>query len=167
VYRRTIGLDVLGAVRAMKSRIEADRRKAGKDLEADLKEGPGGIRDVEFLVQALQLLYGGREIELRTGNVLRALEGLVRIQALSEDTVSTLRSAYLWLRRAEHALQLTEERRTQQVPRAAAGRLALARRMGYADAEGERARSRWQQDWSTFRSEVRESFEALVLEAEV
>ena len=58
LYRRLIDPGVLQTVRAMKARIENERRSAGRDLEADLKEGPGGIRDIEFIVQCLQLLVG-------------------------------------------------------------------------------------------------------------
>ena len=61
VWRRSLSTDVIDAVREMKARIEPERREAGRDLDADLKEGPGGIRDVEFSVQALQLFFGGRD----------------------------------------------------------------------------------------------------------
>ena len=84
--RRARSTGVLRAVRDMKQRIERERREAGRDLEADLKEGPGGIRDVEFTVQALQLFLGGRDPALRTGNVLDALDALVRAGALPEPT---------------------------------------------------------------------------------
>ena len=103
VYRRSIDPAVLRAVRDMKHRIETERREARRDLEADLKEGPGGIRDVEFLVQAFQLFLGGRTPEIRTGNTLDGLEALGRLEMLPEGIVAELSTAYLWLRRAEHA----------------------------------------------------------------
>ncbi len=164
VYRRAIGPEVLRAVRDMKIRIETERRQAGRDIDVDLKEGAGGIRDVEFLVQALQLFYGGRERGLRTGNVLEALAGLERLRIVPAATVAALRDAYLWLRRAEHALQLADERQTQSFPREPAAQLAQARRMGYADPSGEHARARLLEDWTAVRGEVRAHFEALVLE---
>ncbi len=163
VYRSLIDPGAIGSVREMKLRIESERRGAGVDLEADLKEGPGGIRDVEFLVQALQLLLGGREPALRTGNVLDALSALERAGALERTVVASLRDAYLWLRRAEHALQMAEERQTHAFPRTPAGQLELARRMGYRDAQAERARGRLLGDWTQVRAEVRGHFEALVL----
>jgi len=163
VYRKLIGPDVLSAVREMKYRIESERREAGRDLEACLKEGPGGIRDVEFLVQAFQLLHGGRQLELRTGNVLAALAALARLGLLAEDTAAALASAYLWLRRAEHSLQLAEEQQTSRVPRDAAAQLGLARRMGYHAEDGRVARASFQDDWTAVRTEVRAHFEALVL----
>ena len=142
VYRRLIDPGVLEAVRSMKARIENERLQAGRDLEADLKEGPGGIRDVEFLVQSLQLFYGGRDGSLRTGNVLEALERLGQLGLLPESAVASLVDSYTWLRRAEHALQLAEERQTSSFPRDPAGQTGLARRLGYGDPEGERARER-------------------------
>ena len=163
VWRRNVGTDAIGAVRAMKRRIEDERLEAGRDLEADLKEGPGGIRDVEFLVQAFQLLFGGREASLRTGNVLVALAALERLGLLDASVTDELRGAYLWLRRAEHALQLVEERQTQMFPRDAAAQLGLARRLGYPQLEAAHARDALLDDWTRVRAGVRRHFENLVL----
>jgi glutamate-ammonia-ligase adenylyltransferase len=164
VYRRSIDPGTLRAVRAMKARIEEERRAQRRDLEADLKEGPGGIRDVEFLVQALQLFYAGRQPELRTGNVLEALDALARAGILAVDVGRSLADAYLWLRRAEHAVQLAEERQVHAFPRDPTEQRRLARRMGYADASIDRARERLLEDWTAVRVQVREPFEALVLQ---
>lgn len=166
VYRRLIDPSVPRAVRAMKLRIEDERRKAGRDLDLELKEGPGGIRDVEFLVQALQLFHGGRHPAIRTGNVLEALARLVRDGLLPEAAGEDLQRAYGWLRRAEHAIQMVEERQTQRFPREAEDQIALARRMGYDDLEGERARAHLLGDWAACRGVVRLHFDALVLGGE-
>ena len=163
VYRRHIDPGVMRSVRDMKSRIEEERRRAGRDLEADLKEGPGGIRDVEFLVQSLQLFYGGGEESLRTGNVLDGLAAIERLGLLPPETVAALANAYTWLRRAEHALQLADEQQVSRLPRERPAQIALARRMGYADPDAETARSRLLEDWTAVRTEVRSHFEALVL----
>jgi glutamate-ammonia-ligase adenylyltransferase len=162
VWRRAISEDALRAVRAMKHRIERERRDAGRDLEADLKEGPGGIRDVEFVAQALQLFVGGREPRVRTGNVLDALEALAAARALPQETAAELADAYLWLRRAEHALQLDEERQTHAFPREARAQRALARRMGYLDDDAEVARARLLDDATAVRTSVRARFEELL-----
>lgn len=164
VWRRSVGLEAIGAVRAMKRRIESERLDAGRDLEADLKEGPGGIRDVEFLVQALQLFFGGREPSLRTGNVLRALAELGRLGLLDAGITEGLRDSYLWLRRAEHAVQMVEERQTQAFPRDARAQVGLARRMGYREVRGRDARAALLDDWTRVRAEVRAHFENLVLD---
>jgi glutamate-ammonia-ligase adenylyltransferase len=163
VYRRLIDPGVMHAVREMKARIENERRDAGRDIEADLKEGPGGIRDVEFFVQSLQLFYGGRETRLQTGNVLDSLAALRDLELLPETVTASLADAYIWLRRAEHALQLAEEQQTARFPRNAGAQLALARRMGYADVEGSSAHDRLLADWTANRDEVRTHFDALVL----
>jgi glutamate-ammonia-ligase adenylyltransferase len=166
VYRSLIDPSVMRNVREMKTRIETERRQAGRDLEVNLKEGPGGIRDVEFLVQSFQLFYGARFSELRTGNVFDALATLGGLGLLPEAVTSALADAYRWLRRTEHALQLAEEQQTSEFPREPASQLALARRLGYADAEGKLARERLLDDWTAVRSEVRGHFEALVLRGE-
>jgi len=163
VYRRYIDPSVMQNVREMKARIEEERRRAGRDIDADLKEGPGGIRDVEFLVQSFQLFFGGRDPELRTGNVLEALEVMGRRGLLPEATVSALANTYLWLRRAEHALQLSEEQQTARFPHERAAQTALARRMGYHEAAANDAHTRLLDDWTWVRSEVRTHFDALVL----
>jgi glutamate-ammonia-ligase adenylyltransferase len=163
VYRRLIDPGVMASVRAMKERIENERRDAGRDLEADLKEGPGGIRDVEFLVQSLQLFFGGRHAELRSGNVLDSLAALRELELLPEPVTRSLSDAYLWLRRAEHAVQLPEEQQTAAFPRDPQLQLCLARRMGYADADGATARNRMLEDWTAVRNETRAHFDALVL----
>lgn len=163
VYRRSIDPGVIRSVRAMKDRIERERRAAGRDLESNLKETPGGIRDVEFTVQALQLFHAGRNPALRTGNVLDALGALEAGGLVPKESAEALRAGYVWLRRAEHALQLAEEQQTARVPRDAGDRIALARRMGYREAEGEAALERWRTDRERVHARVREQFEALVL----
>jgi glutamate-ammonia-ligase adenylyltransferase len=163
VYRRLIDPGVMRSVRDMKARIEDERRRAGRNLELDLKEGPGGIRDVEFLVQSLQLFFGGRDLALRTGNVLDALSALAQLSHLPEATAEALTSAYVWLRRAEHALQLAEEQQTARFPAERSAQIALARRMGYAQPQAEAARAALLEDWTGARGEARAHFEALVL----
>ena len=167
VYRRSIDPAVLRSVQDMKHRIEAERREANRDLEVDLKEGPGGIRDVEFLVQALQLFLGGRTPEIRTGNTLDGLEALGRLKMLPEATAAELSTAYLWLRRAEHAQQLVEEQQTSKFPRHPDAQLGLARRMGYDEASGADARARLVDDWNRYRADVRTHFDALVLSGDL
>jgi len=167
VYRRSIDPAVLRAVRDMKHRIERERREAHRDLEVDLKEGPGGIRDVEFLVQALQLFLGGRTPEICTGNTLDGLEVLQRFRMLPEATAAELTTAYHWLRRAEHAQQLVEEQQTAKFPRRPSAQLGLARRLGYDEASGDDARAHLIDDWNRYRADVRRHFDALILSGDL
>jgi len=163
VFRRLIDPGVLQHVRDMKTRIETERRQAGRDIDADVKEGPGGIRDVEFFVQSLQLFFGGREPGLRSGNVIQVLEELGRRGLLPENIAKALSGAYLWLRRVEHALQMVEERQKIRFPGEPGEQLALARRLGYPHPEGDLARASLLEDWTSVRNEVRGHFDALVL----
>ena len=169
MYRRAIDPSVIDAVREMKARIETERRERGRDLDANLKEGPGGIRDVEFTVQALQLFHAGRRAELRTGNVLAAIAGArARGAPARERRPPCSRDGYRWLRRAEHALQLAEEQQTAQLPRDA-GRAHRARAAdGLCGRRGAHdATRRFEADLARTRSQVREQFEALVLGSRV
>ena len=100
---------------------------------------------------------------LRTGNTLDGLAELARQELLPEATAEQLSDAYLWLRRAEHALQMADEQQTSRFPRESSAQLRLARRMRYTDPHGDAAVTRLLDDWGRVRGEVRAHFEALVL----
>src|SRR5207245_9520493 len=95
--------------------------------------GPGGIREVEFFTQALQLVHGGRDPSLRQRGTLRALDRLRTAGIVSEREHHTLAESYLWLRRVEHRLQLTEGCQTHALPTDDEALALLARRLGFAD----------------------------------
>jgi len=92
-----------------------------------------------------------------------SLRVLGELELLPADVVRSLCDAYLWLRRAEHALQLADEQHTAQVPTRPEARTELARRMGYASPRSDDARNRFLDDWTAVRTEVRRHFDALVL----
>ncbi len=163
IYRQLIDPAAIHDVHEMKRRLESERRRAGSDLEYELKEGPGGIRDVEFLVQALQLLLGGTTPEIRGGHVLEALATIAERRLLEDSVIAQLHDAYLWLRRAEHGVQMVEERQTQRFPRDERAQLGLARRLGYDAFNAGIARRRLLDDWARVRRDVRAHFDALVL----
>src|SRR5262249_50602468 len=98
VYRRYLDYTALDGLREMKAAIAAAERR---ELPAPLKLGPGGIREIEFLVQALQLIRGGRESALRTRSLLAALGALAAGGHLPADTAVALAGAYRFLRRLE------------------------------------------------------------------
>jgi len=95
----------------------------------DIKSGAGGIRDIEFLVQGLQLQYLVQHPELLCGGTVAALEGLQRVGALGAGSAAQLREDYLFLRRLEHSLQVFEDRQVHVLPSSDAALAALARRM--------------------------------------
>ena len=107
-------------------RVRAELRDAD-----DVKLGRGGIREVEFFVQALQLVHGGRRRELRERGTLAALDRLLFAGLVSERERRLLGDAYVFLRRVEHRLQLVELRQTHALPSAPAERALLGRRLGY------------------------------------
>ncbi|HSN90964.1 MAG TPA: bifunctional [glutamate--ammonia ligase]-adenylyl-L-tyrosine phosphorylase/[glutamate--ammonia-ligase] adenylyltransferase [Anaeromyxobacteraceae bacterium] len=138
VWRRSLDLDVLSEIQAMKARIDA---RAGAEGREDLKLGRGGIREAEFFVSALQLLHGGRPEgkALRERAVIPALDRLLFAGIVPARDHDELADAYLFLRRAEHRVQMVDGAQTHRLP-PAGERLGLARSMGYAtEAELEAA----------------------------
>src|SRR6266511_4278005 len=131
IWRRSLDLDVVHEIQAMKARIDARAGAEGKD---DLKLGKGGIREVEFFVSALQLLHGGRDEgrALRERAVLPALDRLLFAGVVPAKDRDALADAYLFLRRAEHRVQMLNGSQTHRLP-PPGERRGLARSMGYAD----------------------------------
>jgi glutamate-ammonia-ligase adenylyltransferase len=122
----------VAAVREMVRLLrQARAASAGDD---DVKLGRGGIREVEFLVQALQLIHGGQKPALRERGTLRALDQLLFAGLVSDQEHRVLGDAYLVLRRVEHRVQLEELRQTHTLPREPQRRALLARRLGHATA---------------------------------
>lgn len=126
VYRRYIDFGVIDALRDIKLRIQREVRRQG--AEEDIKLGRGGIREVEFVVQALQLVHGGRDTRLQTTSLHEALLSIRQAQYLKAEVVDTLMADYAWLRDLEHALQAQDDVQTQRLPddSVAWARLALA-----------------------------------------
>ena len=122
--------ETVAEVRAMKARIET-RPDVLRDGARQLKLGPGGIRDVEFTVQLLQLVHGRADRTLRTTGTMPTLVALAANGYVDEEDASELARTYWSLRRVEHALQLANERRTHTVPDDREAQGLLARSMGY------------------------------------
>jgi glutamate-ammonia-ligase adenylyltransferase len=132
VYRPGVDPTIVGAVRDMKREIDLSLRDRPRgDGERDnVKLGRGGIREIEFLVQALQLLYGGDDPWLRERNTLKALFRLAERGYLAPDLVRTLSEAYVHLRVVEHGLQILHEFQTHTLPSDPVALGRLARRVG-------------------------------------
>ncbi len=137
VYRRFLDFQALDELRAMRDRIiaESTHHRPGWE-QFDVKLGVGGIREIEFLVQSLQLIYGGRHPELDEPNTLRCLERLGERKLLETAVVSELNESYTFLRRVEHWVQLDQNRQTQKLPRAPEARARLALALGFGGDEG-------------------------------
>lgn len=132
VFRRFLDFQALDEIRSMRDRIlkEAIHPRPGWQ-QFDVKLGVGGIREVEFVVQCLQLIYGGRHPELDEPNTLRCLERLGELKLLPLKAVSELREAYTFLRCVEHWVQLDQNRQTQKLPQSADARLRLFMALGF------------------------------------
>ncbi len=129
-FPRFPGEGVLREVAAMKDRIEREVIKAG-ELDRNVKLGRGGIREVEFVAQTLQLLHAGRLPFLQGGQTLPVLEKLAEYGLLPRAEARALSGAYRFLREVEHRLQMEDDRQTHTIPPARAARKRLAALMGF------------------------------------
>ncbi len=114
VYRRYIDFGAIEALRDMQELIRAET--ARRDRQDDIKRGPGGIREIEFLAQGFQLLRGGRERRLQTPYLSVALDSIANLGLLPNDVVSRLRGHYTWLRQVENRLQAMRDLQTHDIP---------------------------------------------------
>ena len=135
VFRRFLGAAEIAEIKSLKRRIEQRTLSAGTS-EVEVKTGHGGIRDIEFVVQFLQLLHGGEYPEVRHGTTLTAIARLEQVGCLSTEERCILDDNYRFLRRVEHRLQILFDRQTHEMPRDAQARKTLALRMGYLPASG-------------------------------
>ena len=129
VYRRYLDYGVFASLRDMKALIEAEVQR--KEYQSDVKLGPGGIREIEFVVQSFQLVRGGSEAELRCREILDVLPALARHECLSQEAVDELTAAYLFLRRLENAIQAIGDRQTHLVPTVEIDQARLALSLGF------------------------------------
>ncbi|WKE64749.1 bifunctional [glutamate--ammonia ligase]-adenylyl-L-tyrosine phosphorylase/[glutamate--ammonia-ligase] adenylyltransferase [Gallaecimonas kandeliae] len=129
VYRRYLDYSAINSLRDMKRLIEAEVRRRG--LKDNIKLGPGGIREVEFLVQVFQLIRGGREPALRTPSLLAVLALLPKLGVMTEEETVQLRDSYLFLRSAENNLQAIADEQTQTLPESPLDRARLAAMQGF------------------------------------
>jgi glutamate-ammonia-ligase adenylyltransferase len=131
VYRRYLDFTAFDGLREMKRLIDAE--VARKDLADHVKLGPGGIRELEFMVQLVQLVRGGREPALRTPSYYAAADALVAAGHVPADLAAQLREAYDFLRRVENRLQMHRDEQTHELPSDERQRPRLARGLGFED----------------------------------
>ena len=129
-----LSADVLREVAAVKDRIEREVVRA-EEMERNVKLGRGGIREIEFVVQSLQILHAGRLPFLQTAQTLPCLAKLAQYKLLAEEEAQQLDAAYRFLRDVEHRLQMEENQQTHTIPEDRPARLRLARLMGCQSLE--------------------------------
>ena len=134
IYRRNLDAPGLEQLRSMKRQIDA-RMADRNESRTNVKLGRGGIREIEFLIQLPQLLFGGRRPELQERNSLRALDRLRDAGLLDAESATLLRGTYGYLRRVEHLLQMEQGSQTHTLPRGEDARWRLARHGGFGDWE--------------------------------
>ncbi|MCB2223487.1 MAG: bifunctional [glutamine synthetase] adenylyltransferase/[glutamine synthetase]-adenylyl-L-tyrosine phosphorylase [Actinobacteria bacterium] len=157
VFPDTLGAGAVEEIRAMKGRTE--EAAGGEGVE--IKRGVGGIRDVEFAVQLLQLVHGRSDPALRGANTLDALARLGEGGYVRVGDAEALAGAYRWLRDVEHRLQLRALRPTHTLPDDPSRRERVARAMGYRDGGGATAPEAFDADLVERRAEVRTIHERL------
>ncbi len=131
VYRRYLDYGAFAALRAMKALIM--REVARKGMRDNVKLGPGGIREIEFIAQAFQLIRGGREPEFRRRELLPVLHMLGARELLDMTVVENLVSAYRFLRNSENRLQMIADQQTHRLPQTPSERARLMYAMGFPD----------------------------------
>jgi glutamate-ammonia-ligase adenylyltransferase len=129
VYRRYLDFSAIDALRNMKQLIQQEVRR--KDMAENIKLGAGGIREVEFIAQAFQLIHGGRDLSLQQRPLLGVLDTLKQQGYLPAAVVDELCAGYAFLRYCEHALQAIDDRQTQRLPDDAQDRARLAFLLGF------------------------------------
>ncbi|MEZ5498501.1 MAG: bifunctional [glutamate--ammonia ligase]-adenylyl-L-tyrosine phosphorylase/[glutamate--ammonia-ligase] adenylyltransferase [Steroidobacteraceae bacterium] len=132
VYRRYLDYGVFESLRDMKLQIQ--RQVERRDLAQHVKLGPGGIREIEFIVQAMQLIRGGQDPELQRPSLLQTLPLLAGSRLLPQDVVQELQGAYVFLRKLENRLQMWRDEQTHTLPESDEGQERIARAMGHASA---------------------------------
>ncbi len=129
IYRRYLDYTAFEGLREMKTLIDAEVQR--RDLAGHIKLGPGGIREIEFIIQLQQLIRGGRELALRTSALLPALDALQRAGHVQAEVAQRLRAAYRFLRRLENRLQMLRDEQAHTLPEDGFTRARLAIGLGF------------------------------------
>ncbi|GAA5175006.1 bifunctional [glutamate--ammonia ligase]-adenylyl-L-tyrosine phosphorylase/[glutamate--ammonia-ligase] adenylyltransferase [Modicisalibacter zincidurans] len=163
VYRKYLDFGAIESLREMKSLINREVRRKG--MAGNIKLGPGGIREAEFVIQAFQLIRGGRDTELQVASLKAALERLAPLELLPQAVVDELTPDYAFLRDLEHVLQALDDRQTQTLPDAADERERVALGMSRGEV--------WFDDWPALiarldevRERIRGHFDAVIADPE-
>ncbi len=159
VFRNYLDYNVFDALRVLHRQIreQAARRSAGRpDRANDVKLSRGGIREIEFTVQLLQVVRGGQFPELRTRPTVAALQRLARAGLMSPETALALTRAYEFLRRVEHRIQYLDDQQTHVLPTDDADLTWIAQTLGYANC------CPFLSELDTHRERVAQEFDALL-----
>ncbi|MCZ2151724.1 MAG: glutamine-synthetase adenylyltransferase [Bryobacterales bacterium] len=163
IYSSTLDFSAVEEVSATRERIQEKlKQRRGTGKEIDVKLARGGIRDIEFLVQCLQRLHGGREPWVRHGGTLLALFRLRDKNLLSDSEYSRLCSAYEFLRHLEHRLQFEEDRQTHVLPQDRDALEILARRMPASELGSQASASQMMSRLREYLDDVSEIYDRVI-----
>lgn len=155
IYRRYLDYGMFDSLREMKAMIAGQLHTKG--MEDNIKLGAGGIREIEFIGQVFQLIYGGRDKPLQQRPILIILDVLAERKLLSDYAVKALKTAYVFFRRTEHRLQAVADQQTHLLPQEDAARQQLAVSMGFEDWAG------FNKVLADYRQQVHEHFQQLLI----
>jgi glutamate-ammonia-ligase adenylyltransferase len=130
VFRKYLDFGAFESMRGLHAQIRQEVRR--REMQDNVKLGPGGIREIEFIAQVFQLIRGGRDPGLRVRPTLEVLARLAQRRLLPPEAAAELAAAYVFLRNLEHRLQYLDDQQTQRLPGDPADRLRVAQAMGFA-----------------------------------
>ena len=160
IYRRYLDYTTVDELRHLKMRIENELLNP-HEKERNIKLGYGGIREIEFFTQALQLVNGGYEPRVREPSTLRALAQLAQYKFIPAQDKDKLSDAYRFLRQVEHKVQMVQEGHVHSIPEGKDEEQALARRLGYTQVKKQTARDLFWKDHRTHTTTARSIFDGL------
>ncbi len=155
IYRRYLDFSAFEGLRDLK--VQIDQAVREKFSRNNIKLGSGGIREIEFIVQAFQLIRGGRQPSLQQRSLLKVLSELEQQQCLDPQVVSELREAYLFLRHMENHLQAIDDQQTQLLPAEELDQIRLSYSLGY-DSWDECMAA-----WRVHQAKVAQHFQELIV----
>jgi glutamate-ammonia-ligase adenylyltransferase len=165
VFRKYLDFTAIEEIKSMKEKIDLSLLRRNPDA-IDVKLGAGGIREIEFFCQALQLIHAGKDTLIRGRNTLLTLSALLSRKYIKEDEERSLKAAYVFLRDLEHRIQIVEGRQSQAIPASPEALERLARMMGFKDTEGKKAGEFFWEEYRRVTHTVHEIFRSLFYASE-
>ncbi|MFQ5328433.1 MAG: bifunctional [glutamate--ammonia ligase]-adenylyl-L-tyrosine phosphorylase/[glutamate--ammonia-ligase] adenylyltransferase [Thermodesulfobacteriota bacterium] len=160
VYRRHLDFTAIEEIRAMKERIDLSLLRKGREW-ANVKLGRGGIREIEFFIQALQLIHGGKDRLIRLKSSLDTIRTLAEREYIEGKDAVTLTESYIFLRNLEHRIQIVEGRQSHTIPEEGREVQRLAKMMGFLDKAERKADEALMKQYGKVTGQVHETFENL------
>jgi len=149
VYQKILSQSAVDEIRAIKKRIEREVTKKGQ-TRSEVKLGYGGIREIEFTVQIIQLISAGKQPHIKTGTTMTAILAIADAGIFTREEAFRLIDAYRFLRNVEHFIQIEHYLQIHNLPEHSAEVTRLAKRLGYADAAPAKAGERLMKDFSEY-----------------